>query len=111
VMLNKSIMENDAVHAHESVDSVLRRMEKYKLQTIQFKEENQQLIAYAQHLTIPISYTVQIPTVVVVSDQETLVLLKEINNMGRATKAWMDNVLIQGLRVIDETMKIYDKIH
>ncbi|KAH9331795.1 hypothetical protein KI387_003903, partial [Taxus chinensis] len=80
--LGKSTLESDMVMAQDSMDIVLKRLEKYKSQNSQLKAKKNQLVDYVQHLINPISSTFPVPDAVAAPDEETLNFSKEINTLG-----------------------------
>ncbi|KAH9326060.1 hypothetical protein KI387_006238 [Taxus chinensis] len=101
--IGKSTLESDMVMAQDSMDILLKRLEKYKSQNSQLKAEKNQLVDYVQHLINSISSTFLVPDAVAAPDEETLNLSKEINTLGHVTKSWLSEILIFGGEMIKDS--------
>ncbi|KAH9316147.1 hypothetical protein KI387_024774, partial [Taxus chinensis] len=108
--LEESTLESDMALARDSIDIVLKRLEKYKSQNSQLKAEKHQLVEYVQHLINPISSTFPVPDAVAAPYEETLNLSKEINTLGHVTKTWLSEILVLGQGMIKTVVKLHEDI-
>ncbi|KAH9323145.1 hypothetical protein KI387_017784, partial [Taxus chinensis] len=108
--LGRSTLKSD-MEARDSIDIVLKRLEKYKSQNSQLTAENNQLVEYVQHLINPISSTFPVPDPVAAPDEDTLNLSKEINTLGHVTKTWLLEILVLGQGTIKTAIKLHEDVN
>ncbi|KAH9319344.1 hypothetical protein KI387_021113, partial [Taxus chinensis] len=105
--LGRSTLESDMAMARDSINIMLKRLEKYKSQNSHLKAKKNQLVEYVQHLMNPIASTFPIHDAVAAPDEENLNLSKEINTLGHVTKPWLLEILILGQGMIKTMIKLH----
>ncbi|KAH9329237.1 hypothetical protein KI387_001345, partial [Taxus chinensis] len=90
IALSKTTFESD-VMAKDSMNNVLKRLERYKSQISQLEEKNQ-LISYVQHLISPIESSFPVPGMMAIPDQEILKQSKDVITLGHTLMSWVSEI-------------------